>query len=180
MRLGQQLAIIDAMSGLWDPQWRPRLKPQVLRQIDAAAKANQTAHAAAVDQGWKSAGPDAKALKALYAKQELRFFQADGNLTEDGKAVMALLGELDRHGLDKSGYRLTQLDLATRKVTEAFAARKTAVTAVAGDRAQAVAVAASGGRTAAPANCDRRSPPARTRSAAATARAEAVSGGRPS
>lgn len=38
LRLGQNVAIIDAINGLWDPNWRPRFKPSDLRKLDRAAQ----------------------------------------------------------------------------------------------------------------------------------------------
>jgi hypothetical protein len=39
IRLGQQVAIVEAIKGIWDPKWRPQLKPGVLKRIDAAGRA---------------------------------------------------------------------------------------------------------------------------------------------
>ena len=38
-RFSLNLAIIDCINGLYDPNFRPRLKPRVLKQMDAASKA---------------------------------------------------------------------------------------------------------------------------------------------
>lgn len=97
--------------------------------VQIAAQATQINAADALLPGKlaKAAGPDGKVLKVLYNKAELRFFGADGNLTADGSAVMQLLGDLDRHGIDKAGYRLTQIDAASQRITEAFAAERKAL-----------------------------------------------------
>ena len=61
-------------------------------------------------------------LKSLYGDPTPRFYGRDGQLNEDGQALLELLAQLDRHGLDKSGYRLSQIDAATKKVVESLAA----------------------------------------------------------
>ncbi len=70
----------------------------------------------------KAAGSDGKVLKSLYGDSTPRFYGRDGQLGADGQALLDLLGQLDRHGLDKSGYRLAQIDAATKKVVELLAA----------------------------------------------------------
>ena len=103
---------------------------EMAARIAAAAKKADAAETAQLAALQKAAGPDAKVVKGLYAEAKLRFFGRDGNLTEDGKGVVALLADLDRHGLDRTGYRLAQFDAATKAITDAFAAERTALTAL--------------------------------------------------
>lgn len=39
LRMGQNLYLLEAISGLYDPEWRSQLKPHVLKRLDAAAQA---------------------------------------------------------------------------------------------------------------------------------------------
>jgi len=100
---------------------------ELAARVAAAVKKADVAEVALQQQLQKAAGADAKVLKGLYAEQKLRFFERDGNVTADGKAVVDLLAELDRHGVDRSGYRLPQFDAATKAITDAFAAERAAL-----------------------------------------------------
>lgn len=116
---------------------------QIAAKVQAQVAKTTEADAAALAKAIKASGPDAKVLKVLYNQAQLRFFDPQGNLTEDGTAVLALLADLDRHGIDKSGYRLDKLDAATKHITEAFAKQRAVLQGLEKEpRAQQVAVAA--------------------------------------
>ena len=95
---------------------------QIAAQVAAEAKKLHDEEPALAAKLQKAAGPDAKVLKSLYGDPTPRFYGRDGQLNEDGQALLELLAQLDRHGLDKSGYRLSQIDAATKKVVESLAA----------------------------------------------------------
>ena len=93
---------------------------ELVTKISAEAEKAKSAEAAELSKGIKAAGADAKVLTALHAGGSLRFFARDGQPNADAKALLGLLAELDRHGIDKGGYRLAQLDQATAAVTTAL------------------------------------------------------------
>ncbi len=95
---------------------------QIAAQVAAEAKKLHDEEPALLAKLQKSAGPDAKVLKSLYGDPAPRFYDRAGQLGADGQALLELLGQLERHGLDKAGYRLSQIDAATQKVVEALAA----------------------------------------------------------
>lgn len=66
-------------------------------------------------------------LKAYYADGHLRMYLGDGNLSLDGEAVVAMLAELESHGVDRRPYRLVRVDEATQAVTAAFARERKAL-----------------------------------------------------
>lgn len=116
---------------------------EIAVRLTTEVKKNADADIAGLAKAVKAAGPDAKILKVLYNQAELRFFDGQGNLNEDGKAVHALLAELERHGIDKAGYRFDKLDASTQRITETFANERKALQALAAQpRAQQVAIAA--------------------------------------
>lgn len=95
------------------------LASDVARRVAQRPKRELTLQAAlkGVEQG-------RAVLTALYQDGSLWFFQFDGNLTKDGEAVLALLSEVDRHGLPRRGFRFEAVDAATAKVVEAYAAER--------------------------------------------------------
>ena len=97
---------------------------QIAAQVAAEAKKLHDDEPAFLAKMHKAAGSDAKVLKSLYGDTAPRFYDRDGQLGEDGQALLELLGQLERHGLDKSGYRLSQIDAATRKVVDARASER--------------------------------------------------------
>jgi murein L,D-transpeptidase YcbB/YkuD len=116
---------------------------EVAGRLTAEVAKIPEADAAALAKAIKASGPDAKVLKVLYNQPQLRFFDTLGNLTEDGTAVLALLADLERHGVDKSGYRFDKLDAATKHITEAFTKQRAVLQALEKQpRAQQVATAA--------------------------------------
>lgn len=100
------------------------------KQIDAFATKIRASEPAALKKAIAATANDAVVMRALYAKPVLRFYAPDGNLTQDGAAVMQLLTNLDRHGVDRRGYRLSETDAATDKVVKAFAAQRAAAIAL--------------------------------------------------
>ncbi len=120
----------------------PTLSEIALR-VTTDLKNNADAEVAGLAKAVKAAGPDAKVLKVLYNHAELRFFDGQGNLNEDGIAVHALLADLERQGIDKTGYRFDKLDASTQRITETFAKERATLQAMAAHpRAQLVAIAA--------------------------------------
>ena len=103
---------------------------QIAAQVAAEAKKLHEAEPVALGKAGKAAGADAKVLKTLYAEPAPRFYGRDGVLGPDGQALLELLGQLERHGLDKSGYRLAQVDAANQKVVAALAAEREAQVAL--------------------------------------------------
>lgn len=77
-----------------------------------------------IDALFTATGPARKAVMGMYAERKLRYYRLDGNLTEDGVGLTEVFGDLDRHGIDRRGYRLAALDAATQAVVEAFAAER--------------------------------------------------------
>ncbi len=92
----------------------------LLEKITIAAKKAKDGDAANVAKQQKAAGADKKLLELAAPAGLLRFFSRDGTLNKDGTDLLALLADIDRHGLDKAGYRLGQVDQATAAVTQAF------------------------------------------------------------
>ena len=93
-----------------------------LRVAALAAKlerpsAGRTAAIAKIDEG-------RKVVESLAAEGKLLFYKFDGNLTADGSAVLALLAELERHGVPTRPYHFERIDAATAQVTLAFAAER--------------------------------------------------------
>ncbi|MBI5607944.1 MAG: L,D-transpeptidase family protein [Deltaproteobacteria bacterium] len=116
----------------------------IVQKIAIAAKKAADDEAATVAKQQKAAGADKKLLELVAPSGTLRFYSRDGTLSKDGADVLALLAELDRHGLDKSGYRLGQIDQATAAVPQAFAEeRKILLTLEKQPRAALVAAAAA-------------------------------------
>ncbi len=103
---------------------------QIAAQVAAEAKKLHDEEPAAMAKAEKAAGPDGKVLKSLYGDPAARFYAPDGQLNEDGQALLDLLSQLDRHGIDKTGYRLTQIDVATKKVVDSLAAEHEAQVAL--------------------------------------------------
>lgn len=101
---------------------------QIAAQIAAEAKKLHDEEPALMAKLIKAASSDGKVLKSLYGDPAPRFFGRDGVLNEDGVALRALLADLDRHGVDKAGYRLTQIDEAVQKVAAAVTAETDAQT----------------------------------------------------
>ncbi len=97
---------------------------QIAQQVAAEAKKLHDDEPALLAKLQKAAGADAKVLKSLYGDAEPRFYDRHGVLNEDGQALLDLLGQSERHGLDKSGYRLAAIDAATKKVVDALAAER--------------------------------------------------------
>ncbi len=84
------------------------------------------------------------AVVSMYPGYQLRYYAHDGNLTRDGLAVIDTLSELDRHGIDRRGYRLVQIDLVTQSTVDAFANERQTILALRqGPRAARVAAAIS-------------------------------------
>lgn len=94
---------------------------ELVTKVSAAADQAKVAEAAELGKLVKAAGADAKVLTALHANGALRFFGRDGQANADAKALLSLLAELDRHGIDKAGYRLAQIDQATAAIPAALA-----------------------------------------------------------
>lgn len=116
----------------------------IVQKIATAAKKAADDEAATVAKQLKAAGADKKVLELVAPAGTLRFYSRDGTLNKDGADVLALLADLDRHGLDKSGYRLGQIDQATAAVTQAFGEeRKVLLTLEKQPRAALVAAAAA-------------------------------------
>ena len=109
-------------------QLQPVVKPlslsQIALQVAGEAKKLQDEEAPNLAKLVKNAGSDAKVLKTLYGQTEPRFYGRDGQLNADGQGLLDLLADLERHGVDKAGYRLAQIDAATRKVVEALTAER--------------------------------------------------------
>ena len=97
---------------------------EVTARVAEQAKLAQGAELAALARELKAAGADGKALKALSPASALRFYDRNGQLTSDGAELLAELGQLDRHGMDRNGYRIKGIDEATVAVTTAFAAER--------------------------------------------------------
>lgn len=114
----------------------PPLSEIVARVAKSVVKVRAKA-AAPVALAVKAAGPDAEVLKFLYSDPQLRFYLKDGNLSDDGEEVMAILQSLDRHGVDRRGYRLAQIDAATEAVVIAFKVQREAILALGDDPAAA-------------------------------------------
>lgn len=97
---------------------------ELVTKISAAADKAKSTETAELAKLIKASGADAKVLSALHPGGALRFFGRDGQPNADAKALLALLAELDRHGIDKAGYRLAQLDQATTAVPAAMQAER--------------------------------------------------------
>ncbi len=98
---------------------------ELTARLAEAAKAAQAAEAAALQKELKAAGSDAKACKALLGSGTLRMLDRAGAVTADGQQLLAALQQLDRHGMDKAGYRFKAIDEATLAVTTALQAERT-------------------------------------------------------
>ncbi len=112
-----------------------RVAERAAKQV-AADKATRKALLAGVKH-------DGKVMQMLYAKGTLRHYQADGHLTADGARVLALLADLDRHGVDRRPYRLANIDAATAGVVSAFQAERDAILAIGPDIGAAKVAAAA-------------------------------------
>ena len=97
---------------------------QVAAQVAAEAKKLGEEEPVVLQKAIKAAAHDGKVLKTLYPDASPRFYNRDGVLGDDGQALLALLAELDRHGVDKAGYRLAQIDAANKKVVDALQAER--------------------------------------------------------
>ncbi|MCO4759925.1 MAG: L,D-transpeptidase family protein [Myxococcales bacterium] len=87
---------------------------------------------------------DGPVLKHLYKSSKLQHYTADGTLSESGDALLALLADLERHGVDRRPYRLADIDAATAAVVAAFRAERTAAANLGSDVGAAkVAMAAA-------------------------------------
>ncbi len=115
---------------------------EIAKKVGAALPAIAKTSGDHFSKQLKGAGNDKKVLKGLYGEATMRFYALDGNLTDDGTEVMELLQSLDRHGVDRRGYRLSQIDKATEDVIGAFKAERAAILKAAGDNAGAAKVAA--------------------------------------
>lgn len=97
---------------------------EVIAKLSAAADQANAAEAAELAKQIKASGPDAKVIAALHKDGALRFFGRNGQPNSDAQALLALLAELERHGIDKAGYRLAQLDQATAAVPASLQAER--------------------------------------------------------
>lgn len=97
---------------------------------------------AAVDEG-------RKVVEALTADKKLMFYKLDGNLSADAEEVLALLADVERHGLAVRPYHFERVDAATARVVAAYEAERTAKlkAASSGDAARVVAAAVQWLRT---------------------------------
>ncbi len=116
---------------------------EIAKKVAEAAQQAPAADAENLQKAIKASRGDAKVLKALYVKPQLRFYDAQGTLGADGQAVLALLADLDHHGLDKAGYRLAAIDGANAKIAEAFSHVRQVGQSAGSPRAVAVAAAAA-------------------------------------
>lgn len=107
---------------------------EITKRVAEAAERAGSARMEALEAALAGAGHDEKVARSLYADGKgPRYYQADGNLTADGEAVMALLAALDRHGLDPAGYRIGDLDAATAAVVGGFVAERDAILSLGSD-----------------------------------------------
>ncbi len=112
-------ATAPAAAPLRIPTWA-----ELTARLAEAAKQAAAAEAAAIQKELKAAGSDGKALKALLGAGTLRLFDRAGALTTDGQDLLAELQQLDRHGIDKAGYRFKAIDDATLAVTAGLQAER--------------------------------------------------------
>lgn len=84
-----------------------------------------------------------KVVEELTSDTKLLFYKLDGNLTSDGEAVLALLGDVERHGLVPRSYHFDRVDAATAHVIEAFEGERVAKLAAASSASGAHFVAAA-------------------------------------
>jgi len=118
---------------------------EIAARLATEQKTLDAADSAEIQKLIKASAADAKVLKALYPAIRPRFFANDGALNDDGKAVLALFADLERHGVDRSGYRFAQMDAANQKIVDTFAAERNIWLALEKvPRAALVAAAASG------------------------------------
>ncbi|MBM4342065.1 MAG: L,D-transpeptidase family protein [Deltaproteobacteria bacterium] len=93
-------------------------------RVAAEVKLAHAAEAAALQKEFKAAGADAKPLKALVGAGTMRLVDRGGAITADGLELLDELQQLDRHGIDKSAYRIKAIDEATAAVTAALHAER--------------------------------------------------------
>lgn len=97
---------------------------QIAALVAAEAKKLADEEPKALQAAIKAAAHDGKVLKTLYPDASPRFYSRDGVLGEDGQGLLALLADLDRHGVDKAGYRLAQIDVAAQQVVQSLQAER--------------------------------------------------------
>ena len=91
---------------------------------------------AAVDEG-------RKVVDSLTSDKKLLFYKLDGNLTADGEEVLALLANVERHGVAVRPYHFERVDAATSRVVTSFESERAVKlkAASSGDAARVVAAA---------------------------------------
>ncbi|MFZ4577692.1 MAG: L,D-transpeptidase family protein [Myxococcota bacterium] len=123
---GADVAAAEPTAPLSPARTLPEVAAHVAAQVEQVVKAEPAALAKAI----LATGPDAKVVKSMYGEPKPRYFGIDGQPNADGAQVLKLLGELDRHGINKAGYRLDALDAALAGVRKAFEQERAAVLAL--------------------------------------------------